>query len=88
MRARIIGDNKNNVQNGTQGTSPIDTQARNNLAFILNQLAPSQLHIHKLQIRTRINKEHYNGLNLPAKGRSKAKFHLERINQPQGPAGP
>ena len=34
MRARIIEDNKNNVQNSTTGIGLIDTQARENLAFI------------------------------------------------------
>ena len=56
---------------------------------LLTQLAsPSSsalLYIHKLQIRTSIGKEHYNELDLPAKGSSKAKFRLERINQAQGP---
>ena len=50
-----------------------------------DRLDPSQLHIHKLQIRTRIGREHYDELGLQAKGSSKAKYHLERINQPQGP---
>ena len=70
---------------GPMGISPIDTQARDNLAFIFDQLGPAYCYIHKLQIRTRIGKEHYNKLGLPVKGSSKTKFHLERINQALGP---
>jgi hypothetical protein len=85
MKAKIIEDNKNNAHNDTTGIGPIYTQARENLAFIFDQLGPAYRYIHKLQIRTRINKEHYNELALPVKGSSKAKFRLERINQAQGP---
>jgi hypothetical protein len=85
MKTRIIEDNKNNAQNDTTGISPVETQARENLAFVFDQLSPSCLYIHKLQIRTRISKEYYDELDLPAKGASRAKYHLERINQAQGP---
>jgi len=54
---------------------------------LLTQLAPSNpyRYIHKLQIRARISKEYYGELNLQAKGKSKAKYRTERINQAQGP---
>ena len=77
MKARIIEDNKNNVQNGTTGISPIEQQKMQTFSELLTQLAsPSLLYTHKLQIRTRINKEHYDELSLPVKGISKAKYHL------------
>jgi hypothetical protein len=56
-----------------------------NLQSMLEQLNSSHLYIHKLQMRTRINKEHYNELNITStKGKDNdIKYHLERINQAQ-----
>jgi hypothetical protein len=85
MKAKIIENNRKNALNDTTGISPIDTQARENMAFIFDQLGPAYRYIHKLQIRTRIGKEHYDELGLPVKGNNKAKFHLARINQARGP---
>ena len=88
MKAKIIEDNKNNVQNDTTGISPIEQYRIQTLRESLTQLAPSSCpyrYVHKIQIRTKIDKEYYSELSLQTKGNSKAKYRLERINQAQGP---
>ncbi len=82
MKAKIIEDNGNNVLKDTTGTNPLERHSMANLSYIFNQLISSCLHIHKLQIKTKINKEHYDELRLPTKGH--AKFQLARIKQSQG----
>ncbi len=86
MKAKIIEDNKNNVQNDTTGISLLEQYKIQTFRESLTQLAPSCpcRYIHKIQIRAKINKEHYGELNLPTKGNSKAKYRLERVNQSQG----
>lgn len=86
MKARIIEDNKNNVHNDTTGIGPLEQQKTHTFFDLIAQLAPSypSRYVHKLQTMTRINKEHYSELSLPTKGRGKAKYRLERINQAQG----
>jgi len=70
------------------GKGPLQQQKIHTFRELLTQLAPSSspyCYVHKIQIRTRINKEHYGELSLTTKGNSKAKYHTERINHAQGP---
>jgi hypothetical protein len=52
MKAKIIEDNKNNVQNDTTGIGLLDNQKIQNLQDWLRQVSQVMLYIHKLQIRT------------------------------------
>ncbi len=87
MKARIIGDNINNAQIDTTWISLPEQYRIQTFRELLTQLAPAcpYRYVHKIQIRTKIDKEHYGELSLPTKGNSKAKYRLERINQAQGP---
>ena len=69
-----------------KSTNPIEEGKVQNLQIMLEQLNSSLLYIHKLQLRTRIKKEHYDELNITStKGKdNEIKYHLERINQAQG----
>ncbi len=82
MKAKIIEDKGNNVPIDTTGTNPLESHSMANLSYIFNQLNSPYLYIHKLQIKTKIDKEHYDELRLPTKG--SAKFLLERIREPKG----
>ncbi len=84
MKARIIEDNKNNVQNDTTGISPIDNQKIQNLHDWLRQVSQVMLYVHKLQIRTCVSKECYDDLKdiMPAPING-AKTYDQRIGQVQ-----
>ncbi len=60
MKARIIGDNKNNAQIDTTGISLLEQYKIQTFRELLTQLAPvcPYRYVHKIQIRTKINKEH------------------------------
>ncbi len=85
MKARIIEDNKNNAQIDTTGISLLEQHKIQTFRELLTQLASSSpfLHIHKLQMRTRIDKSYYSDLNLKFKGTA-AKYRMERINNAHG----
>ncbi len=57
-----------------------------NFQYLLKQLdSSSLLYIHKLQLKTKILKEHYNKLDLPTKDKDNTiKYRHERINQSHG----
>lgn len=83
IKPKIIEDNKNNVQNDTMGNSQLEQYKIQTFRELRQQLATSSspyCYIHKLQIRTKINKEHYHEMSLTTKGKTKAKYHTERIN--------
>ena len=69
-----------------KGISPIEEGKVQNLQSMLEHLNSSLLHIHELQLRTKIKKEHYDELHITTKkGKNDdIKYHLERINQAQG----
>jgi hypothetical protein len=48
MKARIIGDNKNNVQNSTTGIGLLEQQKIQSLQDGLRQVSQAMLHIHTL----------------------------------------
>lgn len=89
MRSKIIDDNKRNVQIDTTDTNHIEKGKIQTFLSILEQLDSSFLYIHKLQLKTRISKEHCNELDLPKKGNNNdkgtiIKYRKERINQSHG----
>ena len=85
MKAKIIEDNKNNVQNDTTGISPIDNQKIQNLQDVLIRISLVMLYIHKLQIMTFIDKKYYNDIKdiMPAPING-AKTYNQRIGAPHG----
>ena len=86
MQAKIIEDNKNNVQNDTTGIGLLDNQKIQNLQDWLRQVSQVMLYIHKLQIRTCVGKEYYDDLTdikpAPVNG---AKTYEQRIGQSHAP---
>jgi hypothetical protein len=83
MKARIIESRRNNVQVDTTDITTLETQKIQYLQDVLIKLSDIKLHIHKLQIKTKIDKENYDLLNLPLHGI--AKVHKEKIGQARGP---
>jgi len=59
MKAKIIEDNKNNVQNDITGNSLLEHQKIQYLQDKLSLISQVLLYIHKLQIRTSIDKKYY-----------------------------
>jgi uncharacterized membrane protein YfhO len=90
LKPKIIERINNNVQNDAtvmgKGINPNEEGKVQNLQAMLEQLNSTQLHIHQLQLRSKIKKEHYNELNLTStKGKDNfIKYCYERINQAQG----
>jgi hypothetical protein len=86
MRARIIGDNRKNVQNDPTGISPVNNQKTQFLKHVLTRISLVMLYMHKLQIMTSIDKKYYDNLTdvkpAPVNG---AKTYIQRIGMPQGP---
>jgi hypothetical protein len=69
MKARIIESRRNNVQvdttDITTDITTLETQKIQYLQDMLLKLSDIKLHIHKLQIKTKIDKENYDFLKLP-----------------------
>jgi hypothetical protein len=81
MKAKIIESRKNNVPKDTTDTSITNQHKIQFLQDWLVGISSTLLYIHKLQIKTSIDKENYEHLDLPIKGI--AKVHLEKIGQIQ-----
>ncbi len=62
MKAKIIEDNKNNVQNDTTGLSPIDNQKIQYLKDVLILISLVMLYIHNLQILVYVDKKYFDDL--------------------------
>ncbi len=82
MKARVIESKRNNVQLNTTGITTLETQKIQYLQGWLIKLSDVMLHIHKLQLKTSIDKENYDLLNLTVHGI--AKVHKEKIGQVNG----
>ena len=86
MKAKIIEDNKNNVQNDTTGTNLVDRQKIQYLLDILYAFSATMLYIHKLQIMTTIDRRYYREIHdVIFQSNSKKKTYEERIGQSHGP---
>ncbi len=83
MKAKIIEDNENNVLKDTTGVNPVEEGAMENMTFVLNQLGTCGLYIHKLQMKTSVNKKHYSEIS-SVKSNGVAKIHYERIREHRG----
>ncbi len=83
MKAKIIESRKNSVQMDTTDLSIINLQKMHHLQDVLAKLSSTLLYIHKLQIKTSVDKENYDLMDLPKS--SNAKVHYEKIGHAHGP---
>ncbi len=67
----------------TTGTNLVDNQKIQYIQDWLGRISQVMLHIHKLHIKTSVDKENYGILTLPKRGNAKA--HFERIGHVNGP---
>lgn len=86
MKAKIIEDNKNNVQNDTTGIGLLDNQKIQYLQDQLFSISKVILYIHKFQIKIRIDKKHYEEIKdaQPAPHNSGAKTITQWIGNSKG----
>ena len=74
MKAKVIESKRNKVLKDTTGITTLETHKIQYLQEWLIKLSDVMLYIHKLQIKTAIDKENYDLLYLPVLGI--AKVHI------------
>ena len=83
MKAKVIKSRKNNVQLNTTDITITTTQKIQYLQDWLIRLSDVMLYIHKLQLKTTVDRENYGFLALPVQGI--ANVNKEKIGQAHGP---